>query len=167
MDFTFKPEIIERDNLFLPAGFDSLTLINELSKAAKIFDLDPSGNTILFEDVIKMPQRDNAPGRARSYLQPKMEECADWNTLLHERLSGKSPSKAKPTLNMAASLIVPDSKPLPRQSLTKSTTPKAGANSFRKPSILNNGGGSTPRSGATGSEGERPSTPSGSAAGSS
>jgi dynein light intermediate chain 1, cytosolic len=51
----YRPEIIERDNLFLPAGFDSPNLIEQLSKAAKIMSQDMNGKPILYEDVIQMP----------------------------------------------------------------------------------------------------------------
>ena len=54
-DFLFKPEIIERECLFLPAGFDSPNLIDQLSKAANILSVDQNGNQILFEDIIKRP----------------------------------------------------------------------------------------------------------------
>jgi len=45
-DFTFKPEIVERDAVFLPAGFDSPNMIEQLCKAAKLASVDPSGNPI-------------------------------------------------------------------------------------------------------------------------
>jgi hypothetical protein len=51
----YKPEIIERDNLFLPAGFDSLNLIEQLSMAANSVTEDMNRAPILYEDVIQMP----------------------------------------------------------------------------------------------------------------
>jgi len=32
MNFKFKAEVLEKENLFIPAGFDSPTLIQELIK---------------------------------------------------------------------------------------------------------------------------------------
>lgn len=46
----FKSEVIEKENLFVPAGFDSPTLIQELVKG-NIFT-SPSGEPLLYEEVI-------------------------------------------------------------------------------------------------------------------
>lgn len=91
-DFGFRPEVIERDALFLPAGFDSPSLIEELTRAAKIANEDPDGRPILYEDVIVKPPSNANSRQGGRTLAARVDECADWNALLHERLSG-SPTK--------------------------------------------------------------------------
>lgn len=56
MDFKHKAETLERENLFLPAGFDSPTLISELLKGSGSLLTGPSGDPLLFEEVITQPQ---------------------------------------------------------------------------------------------------------------
>ena len=51
-DLQYKAEVLERENLFLPAGFDTPTLINELSNGQVV---SAEGETLLYEDVIKKP----------------------------------------------------------------------------------------------------------------
>ena len=51
-DLQYKAEVLERENLFLPAGFDTPTLINELSKGQVV---SAERETLLYEDVIKKP----------------------------------------------------------------------------------------------------------------
>jgi hypothetical protein len=46
-EFASRPQINEKDQIFIPTGFDSLMLINELCKGAE------DG---LFEERIKKPQ---------------------------------------------------------------------------------------------------------------
>lgn len=38
MNFKFKAEVLEKENLFIPAGFDSPTLIQELVKGSMFVD---------------------------------------------------------------------------------------------------------------------------------
>lgn len=87
-DFKYSPEIIERDNLFLPAGFDSHNLIDQLSKAANIATEDVNGKPILYEDVIAEPssKSGNAQSNRNSVQKSKIEECADWNSLLLDKI---------------------------------------------------------------------------------
>lgn len=57
MDFRHSAEVIERENLFIPSGFDTLNLIQELVKGQML--IGPSGEPLLFEDVITIPQANN------------------------------------------------------------------------------------------------------------
>ena len=50
MDFKHRAEILERENLFIPAGFDSPTLIQELVKGSMF--VGPSGEPLLYEEVV-------------------------------------------------------------------------------------------------------------------
>jgi len=49
-DNLFGPEVQERDNLFVPAGFDTPNLIEELVKGS--LNVGPEGTPLLFEEVI-------------------------------------------------------------------------------------------------------------------
>lgn len=60
MDFHHKAEVLERENLFLPAGFDTATLINELAKGQLI---GTTGEVLLYEDVIKKPTQTQGGSR--------------------------------------------------------------------------------------------------------
>lgn len=53
MNFKFKSEVIEKENLFIPAGFDSPTLIQELIKGSMF--IGPAGEPLLFEEVVVKP----------------------------------------------------------------------------------------------------------------
>lgn len=105
----------------------------------------------MFEDVIQQPKESDAPGRTGRFLTPKIEECADWNTLLSERMSGKSPVKAKPTMQVPPTA--------PAQTVTTPMSAKA-----RKPSIMNGLQANTPTTPRGGEDGKPtgPTTPSGS-----
>ena len=46
----FKSEVIEKENLFVPAGFDSPTLIQELVKGNMF--TSPTGEPLLYEEVV-------------------------------------------------------------------------------------------------------------------
>ena len=50
MNLKFKSEVIEKENLFIPAGFDSPTLIQELVKVSMF--VGPSGEPLLYEEVV-------------------------------------------------------------------------------------------------------------------
>jgi hypothetical protein len=50
MDFKHRAEILERENLFIPAGFDTPKLISELIKGQMM--VSPAGDPLLFEDII-------------------------------------------------------------------------------------------------------------------
>ena len=47
-EFKIKPQLHEKEALFIPTGFDSMNLISELCKNAQ--------DNIVFEDVLKKPQ---------------------------------------------------------------------------------------------------------------
>lgn len=53
-DLPFKAEVIERENLFIPSGFDTPNLINELVKNSNL--VGASGEPLLYEEVITIPQ---------------------------------------------------------------------------------------------------------------
>lgn len=53
-DFNFQANILEKDNLFVPSGFDSLKQIEALKKGI-IGAVGPDGMPLSFEDVIKPP----------------------------------------------------------------------------------------------------------------
>ncbi len=53
-DLPFKAEVIERENLFIPSGFDTPNLINELVKSSTL--VGASGEPLLYEEVITIPQ---------------------------------------------------------------------------------------------------------------
>ena len=57
MDFRHSAEVMERENLFIPSGFDTLNLISELVKGQML--IGPSGEPLLFEDVITVQQANN------------------------------------------------------------------------------------------------------------
>ena len=50
--FATKAQIVEKDQLFIPAGFDSLNLISQLCPDAK-FMTGPDGTPLSFEDVLR------------------------------------------------------------------------------------------------------------------
>lgn len=49
LEFTGKPEMLSKDSVFIPTGFDSLMLIEALCKGVPAFE------NRLFEEVIKKP----------------------------------------------------------------------------------------------------------------
>ena len=61
MQFEHKPQTVDKDSLFIPSGFDSLNMINQL--AIEIVQKGPDGEQLGYEDVIKPPQTASAgPG---------------------------------------------------------------------------------------------------------
>jgi len=105
MDFKDKPQTVDKDSLFIPSGFDSLNLINELAKeTGRTTGAD--GAPLEFEDVIKPPHTASAgPGRDRMFggrtqnNQGTYFECPEWNKLLIDREKDqrhRGPSKSKP-----------------------------------------------------------------------
>ena len=54
MDFVYKAEVLERENTFLPAGFDTPNLIQELVKGNML--VSASGDPLLYEEVITKPE---------------------------------------------------------------------------------------------------------------
>ena len=50
--FTKKPQIIEKDELFIPSGFDSLNLIQSLAKG-NVLTQGSDGQPLSYEDVLR------------------------------------------------------------------------------------------------------------------
>lgn len=76
MDFTHRSEVIERENLLIPSGFDTPNLIQELVKG---MILGPNGETLLYEDVITIPQQTAITGSNRyAKQQNTLVECQEW-----------------------------------------------------------------------------------------
>ena len=68
MNFKFKAEGLEKENLFIPAGFDSPTLIQELVKGSMF--VDPSGEPLIYEEIVVKPDfNSNASGKQASRSQ--------------------------------------------------------------------------------------------------
>lgn len=81
MDFIFNSEVIERENLFIPSGFDTPNLISELIKGSMM--VGPTGDPLLYEEVITIPQLNSAVGLRPGRLQNQVVECNDWNKVLY------------------------------------------------------------------------------------
>jgi len=81
-DNIFGPVVHESDTLFIPAGFDSMNLIEELTKGTVLVGSD--GSEQIYEDVIQ-PQQ--AQGSAKRLVKQANQvlECADWNLQLAKR----------------------------------------------------------------------------------
>lgn len=60
MGLTQRSEVIERENLFIPAGFDTPNLIQELVKGSMM--VGPTGEPLLYEEVITIPQASSQMG---------------------------------------------------------------------------------------------------------
>jgi hypothetical protein len=54
MGLPHKSELLERENLFIPAGFDTPNLIQELAKGSMM--VGPTGDPLLYEEIIMIPQ---------------------------------------------------------------------------------------------------------------
>jgi hypothetical protein len=54
MGLPHRSEVLERENLFIPAGFDTPNLIQELVKGSMM--VGPTGDSLLYEEVITIPQ---------------------------------------------------------------------------------------------------------------
>lgn len=61
-EFPFPANIEEKDNLFVPSGFDSLKQIEALKKGI-LGAVGPSGEALSFEDVIKPPHLQALAGK--------------------------------------------------------------------------------------------------------
>jgi hypothetical protein len=53
MDLKHPSEVLEREFLFVPSGYDSINLIQELIKGSQF--ISPSGEPYLFDQVIVKP----------------------------------------------------------------------------------------------------------------
>ena len=86
--FASKPQIVEKDELFIPAGFDSLTLIRELCSGNSML-IGPDGQPVSYEDVLR-PQftamNNNSRQLGGKSLAKQPEEVfldsEDWQNLL-------------------------------------------------------------------------------------
>jgi hypothetical protein len=58
MNFKSKAEVLERENLFIPAGFDSPSLIQELVKGSMF--VGPSGEALMYEEIVVKPDFNNS-----------------------------------------------------------------------------------------------------------
>ena len=85
-EFAFKPNIEEKDNLFIPSGFDSLNQIEALKKGI-IGAVGADGQPLSFEDVIKpIHMASMASRRAPGGSNQGIVECPEWYQLLQHRL---------------------------------------------------------------------------------
>lgn len=51
-NFKQKPQIVEKDELFIPSGFDSLNLIKTLEKG-NVLNVGPDGKPLTYEEVLR------------------------------------------------------------------------------------------------------------------
>lgn len=51
--FDAKAQVVEKDELFIPSGFDSLNLIRGLSKGGGMLTQGPDGQPLSYEDVLR------------------------------------------------------------------------------------------------------------------
>lgn len=58
MDFVHSAEVLERENTFLPCGFDTPNLIQELVKGNMM--VSASGDPLLYEEVITKPEANSS-----------------------------------------------------------------------------------------------------------
>ena len=96
-EFAFKPNLEEKDNLFIPSGFDSVNQIEALKKGI-IGAVGADGQPLSFEDVIKPIHMNNSASgrRAPGGSNQGIIECPDWFQLLQQRLLyGKQPDLNK------------------------------------------------------------------------
>ena len=52
-NFAAKAQVVEKDELFIPSGFDSLNLIRELCKGGGVLTQGPDGQPLSYEDVLR------------------------------------------------------------------------------------------------------------------
>lgn len=88
--FAVKPQIVEKDQLFIPAGFDSLTLIRELCSGS-MFTSGTDGKPLSYEEVLRpqfhaMNQSRSKSGKgATSAPAEVFLESEDWQALLQQK----------------------------------------------------------------------------------
>jgi hypothetical protein len=81
-EFTSRPQINEKDQIFIPTGFDSQMLINELCKGVD--------DGQLYEEKIKKPQ-----GQAKQ--ERNDIHCEDWQALLSQMQARRKGTRVVPT----------------------------------------------------------------------
>ena len=52
-NFAAKAQVVEKDELFIPSGFDSLNLIRELCKGGGVLTTGSDGQPLSYEDVLR------------------------------------------------------------------------------------------------------------------
>ena len=106
--FAKKAQIIEKDELFIPTGFDSLNLIKQLQSGSAFMN-GPDGQPLTYEDVLRPqfnamnnPNSKQFTGRGAQQQSEVFLESEDWQTLLQEKFrkqekqenDGKKPGAA-------------------------------------------------------------------------
>ena len=76
IEFPHKSELNKKDSLFIPTGFDSINLINELCK-----NMD---DAMLFEEVLKKPAEKQNKTQKTADVQ-----CDDWYTIMQNEFNRK------------------------------------------------------------------------------
>ena len=51
--FATKAQVVEKEELFIPSGFDSLNLIRELCKGSGMLTIGSDGQPLSYEDVLR------------------------------------------------------------------------------------------------------------------
>ena len=90
--FAKKAQIVEKDELFIPTGFDSLNLIKQL-QSGSVMMTGPDGQPLTYEDVLRPqftamnnPNSKQFTGRGGAQQQNEVFlESDDWQTLLQEK----------------------------------------------------------------------------------
>ncbi len=94
-NFATKPQIVERDLLFIPTGFDSKTLIAELCSGNSMLTTGSDGQPLSYEEVLRpafMAMNNNKArfGKA-NHNQPAevFLESEDWQQLLQQKFKAQ------------------------------------------------------------------------------
>ena len=90
--FAKKAQIVEKDELFIPTGFDSLNLIKQL-QSGSVMMTGPDGQPLTYEDVLRPqftamnnPNSKQFTGRGGAQQQNEVFlESDDWQTLLQDK----------------------------------------------------------------------------------
>ena len=113
--FAKKAQIVEKDELFIPTGFDSLNLIKQLHSGSTLMT-SPDGQPLTYEDVLRPqftamnnPNSKQFTGRGAQQQNEVFLESEDWQTLLQDKFrkqekqegDSKKPGAADATGNAA------------------------------------------------------------------
>ena len=89
--FAKKAQIVEKDELFIPTGFDSLNLIKQL-QSGSVMMTGPDGQPLTYEDVLRPqftamnnPSSKQFTGRGAQQQNEVFLESDDWQTLLQDK----------------------------------------------------------------------------------
>ena len=89
--FAKKAQIVEKDELFIPTGFDSLNLIKQLQSGSTLMT-SPDGQPLTYEDVLRPqftamnnPNSKQFTGRGAQQQNEVFLESEDWQTLLQDK----------------------------------------------------------------------------------